>query len=92
MQEGDGISTPAADEPGCGDEARLQEPEHDLRREVEALRAEVKSLRERVEAVEGKAAQGRGRGVDYVDVGGVDEGDRDRQRRSVPAPRPSSLS
>lgn len=35
-----------------GEKEALEEPGHDLRREVEALRSEVASLRERVEAVE----------------------------------------
>ena len=86
-QVGEGMTAPVADEPGGGEVPRLQDPEHDLRREVEALRAEVASLRERVEAVEGQAAQGRGRGDIHVDVGGVDAGDNGRRRRSVAAPR-----
>ncbi len=47
----------------------------------------VDALRERLEAVEGQAAQGRGRGDDHVDVGGVDAEDRGRQRQSVAPPR-----
>ncbi len=86
-QEGAGVAAPLADEPAGGEGPRLQEPGHDLGREVESLRAEVASLRERVEAVEGQAAQGRGRGDDHDDMGGVDAGDRGRQRPSVAVPR-----
>lgn len=78
---------PSTNEPDNVEGARLQEPEHDLRREVEALPTEVGLLRERVEAVEGQAAQGQGRGVNHVDVGGVDAGDSGRQQPSVAAPR-----
>ena len=78
---------PSANEPEGGEGLRLQDPEHDLRHEVEALRVEVVHLRERVEAVEGQAAQGRGRGIDHVDVGGVDAGDNTGRQRSVAAPR-----
>ena len=38
------------------------------------------------EAVEGQASQGRGDGDGHVDVGGVDAGDTEGQRRSVAAP------
>ena len=87
---GEQVASVSEDEPEGGEEAPLQEPGQGLRREVEALRAELASLRERVEAVEGQAAQGRGGGgahVDVGDVGGVDAGDRGRQRRSVAPPR-----
>lgn len=49
-QKEDGASTPTADEPGGGEERRPQEPEQDLRDEVEALRAAVVDLRQQVEA------------------------------------------
>ena len=83
VQERERTTAPAADEPVGGEVPRLQEPGHDLGREIEALRREVASLRERVEAVEGQAEQGRGRGNDRVDMGGVDAGDNGRRRRSV---------
>ena len=81
------VSSVPEDEPVGGEEARLQEPQPSLRHVVELLRAELASLRERVEAVEGRAAQGRGRGDHHVDVGGVDAGERGRQRRSAAPPR-----
>ena len=87
VQGGEGVSRVPEDEPVGVEEARLQETRPDLRQEVELLRAEVASLQERVEAVEGQAVQGLGRGGAYVDVGGVDAGDRGRQRRSVAPPR-----
>ncbi len=85
--EGTAASAPGADEPEGGEKAHLQEPEHDLRHEVEALRAEVSESRERVEAVEGQAAQGRGRGDDHIDVESVDAVDAGKHKRSVVTPR-----
>ena len=69
-----------------GEAPRLQEPQPDLRHEVELLRGELASLRERVEAVEGQAAQERGRGDDYFDVDDVDAGDEARRQWTVAPP------
>ena len=87
VQGGEEVSSVSEDEPVGGEEARLQEPQPDLRHEVELLRAEVASLRERVEAVEGQAVQGRGSGGDEVDAAVPVAGDRARQQRSAAAPR-----
>ena len=90
QEEREGLETMApktVDEPVGGEEARLQEPEHGLRHEVELLRAKLASLRERVEAVEGQAVQGRGGGDINVDVGSVDAGDEGKRQRAVAAPR-----
>ncbi|MDE0101996.1 MAG: hypothetical protein OXN89_06420 [Bryobacterales bacterium] len=79
---------PATGLAGGGEEARLQEPGHDWRQEVEALRAEVASLRERVEVVEGQATQELGRRGegDGDDVDGVDD-HIDQPQGVVQAPR-----
>ena len=86
-QQGEGAAVPAVDEPEVGEDARLQEPEHHLRREVEALRAEVVDLRERLEAVEGHVSRGWGGGGDRVDVDNMGAEDEGERQRSVAAPR-----
>ncbi len=67
--------------------SRLQEAEHELGREVEALRAEVADLRERLEAIEGWPERGPGNDVDGADEDDVDLGEDEEQERSVVAPR-----
>ena len=82
----DPVPTLAAREPRAGEEARLQEPEQDLRRAVELLRTEVADFRQRLEAVEDRAAPGWRSRHDGIAVEGVDAADGRKQQRSVPAP------
>ncbi len=78
---------PTGGEPGGGEGPRLQEPEQDLRREVDELRAELASLSKRVDAVEGCVSLERADSDDGVDVEDVDaEVDCEQQRPAV-APR-----
>lgn len=83
----DQATAPVPDEPGGGEEARLQETGGNWRRAVDELRVELASLRDRVEAVEGRVSRGPDHGAGGLDVDDVDAGQAVEQQRSVVAPR-----